>query len=154
MTLRAQIESLSNIQLGGEYKDLTSNLIAVDTEYLNTYARMGVLCEGVLSGDASKTTQAVTEMPKITATLDYIGKSILNASPLIFSTLIDGDHPDKENHVNRLLISTIERKQLLDEIKLQFGSKLESKNQNNIVATVWVIESYLANSDWKNADEP
>ena len=115
---------------------------------------MGELCEGVLSGDVSKATHAAAEMPKITATLDYIGKTILNASPLIFSTLIDGDHPDKENHVNRLLISTIERKQLLDEIKLQFGSKLESKNQNNIVATVSVIRSYLANNDWKNADEP
>lgn len=152
--MSAQINSLSNIHLGGRYNDLTTNLVELDTEYFKNYAKMGELCEGVLSGDVSKATHAAAEMPKITATLDYIGKTILNASPLIFSTLIDGDHPDKENHVNRLLISTIERKQLLDEIKLQFGSKLESKNQNNIVATVSVIRSYLANNDWKNADEP
>ena len=154
LTLTAQINSLSNMHLGGQYKDLTTNLVEFDTEYLKNYARMGELCEGVLSGDVSKATQAAAELPKITATLDYIGKSILDASPLIFSTLVDLEHPDKQNHVNRLLISVNERTQLLDEIKLQFGSNLESKNQNNIVATVFVIENYIARKGYKAADEP
>ena len=154
LTLRAQIDSLSNMHLDGQYRDLTTNILEFDTEYLKNYARMGELCEGVMSGEVSKANLAAAEMPKITATLDYIGKSILQASPLIFSTLIDADHPNKQNQVNRLIISANERKQLIEKIKIQFGSKLESKNQNNIVATVSVIESYLANSDWKNADEP
>ena len=154
LALNAQIAALSDMHLGGQYNDLVSSLVDIDRDYLESYTRMSELCASVLSGDTSKANQAAAELPKITATLDYLGQTIFKASPLIFSTLIDINHPDNQNHVNRLIITTEERTKLLNEMDRLFGNKLNSKDQNYAIGTISVIEGYLAKKGYKASDEP
>ncbi len=93
------------------------------------------------------------EAPKITAGLEYIDRSLLQATPLIFATLID-NKPDKQGHMSRLSITRAERDKLVRDLQLGFGKKLDQDNQNLIVSSASVLRDYLAKKGYKCSDEP
>ena len=72
------------------------------------------------------------EAPKITAGLEYIDRSLFQATPLIFATLIDMK-PDKQGHASRLIVTRAEREQLVRSLQTSFGKKLDQQHQNLIV---------------------
>jgi hypothetical protein len=87
----------------------------------------------------------------IAASLEYIDRSLLEATPLIFATLID-QTPDKNGKVSHLIITRAERQRLLVVLSLHFGQKLDLENQSYIVSSTSVLKSYLLK--YKCSDEP
>jgi hypothetical protein len=92
------------------------------------------------------------EVPKLRAQLDFIDKTLFEASASVFATLIDVKE-DSQHHANHLIISKEERLQLLERINTDFGSKLDEKNQNMTVSSAIVLRGYLL-QDFKSSDEP
>jgi hypothetical protein len=79
-------------------------------------------------------------------------KSVFEATPLVFSTLIDMK-PDSRNHASHLVITKAERDRLVETIANDFGAKLDEKDQSYPVASASVLKAYLL-KDYKSADEP
>jgi len=91
-------------------------------------------------------------MPKIRASLEFVDRAIVEATPLIFATLID-QRPDSKNHVSHLIITKAEKAKLLDDLTIRFGSKLDQKSQNFTVSAASVLKAYLLKG-FKCSDEP
>jgi hypothetical protein len=92
------------------------------------------------------------EMPKITATLEYLDETLFKVTPAVFGALIDMK-ADIQGHVSHLVITKAERQKLIQSLKSSFGSKLSAKNQNYTVSAASVLLSYLQ-KDFKCSDEP
>jgi hypothetical protein len=92
------------------------------------------------------------EMPKIRASLEFVDRALFEATPLVFSTLIDL-RADSKNHASHLIITKAEKTKLLDDIATRFGSKLDQKEQNFTVSSASVLKAYLQ-KNFKCSDEP
>jgi len=92
------------------------------------------------------------EMPKITASLEYLDETIFKITPVVFGALIDMKE-DRQGHASHLVITKAERQKLIQSLKNSFGSKLSAKNQNYTVSAASVLLSYLQ-KDFKCSDEP
>jgi len=93
------------------------------------------------------------EMPKLTATLEYIDRSLFRATPLIFAMLI-GDKPDSQGHMSRLRITRVDRARLLQALQIDFGDKMNRADQNYIVSSATVLRDYLSKKKgYKCSDE-
>ena len=92
------------------------------------------------------------EMPKITASLEYLDETLFQATPAVFGALIDMKE-DSKGHASHLVITMAERQRLIQSLKSSFGSKLSAKNQNYTVSAASVLLSYLQ-KDFKCSDEP
>ena len=92
------------------------------------------------------------EMPKITASLEYLDETLFKVTPAVFGALIDMKE-DSKGHASHLVITKAERQKLIQSLKSSFGSKLSAKNQNYIVSAASVLLSYLQ-KDFKCSDEP
>jgi hypothetical protein len=66
------------------------------------------------------------DAPKLTAALEYIDRSLFQATPLIFATLI-AEKPDKEGHMSRLRITREERDKLVRSLQISFGDKMDAQ---------------------------
>ncbi len=82
------------------------------------------------------------DAPKITAMLEYIDRSLFQATPAIFAMLID-DKPDRQG-MGRLSITRAERDRLVRSLRISFGKKLDQHDQNLIVSSASVLRDYLA----------
>ena len=92
------------------------------------------------------------EMPKIRASLEFVDRALFEATPLVFSTLIDL-RADSKNHASHLIITKAEKTKLLDDSATRFGSKLDQKEQNFTVSSASVLKAYLQ-KNFKCSDEP
>jgi hypothetical protein len=54
---------------------------------------------------------------------------------------------------SHLIITKAERKKVLDDLNIDFGAKLDQKNQNYTVTAASILKSYLL-KDFKSSDDP
>ena len=92
------------------------------------------------------------DVPQVRAQLEFIDKSLFEAAPLVFSTLIN-EKPDSKNHTSHLTITKAERSKLIHDIKADFGTKLDQKNPNFTVGAAGVLRDCLL-KDYKSSDDP
>jgi hypothetical protein len=152
LELGADTGQIKDIKLSGDMAG-TPQLIARAFEAkIDLYKQMGDICgmlivphEGVDYGALA------AGMPKITAQMEYIDKSIFEASPLVFALLIS-DTPDKDGHASRLIITKQERNDLVMLIDGSFKD-VDAKNSRDVVAAASVIKSYLTKKGYTPADE-
>jgi hypothetical protein len=93
------------------------------------------------------------DAPKLTAALEYIDRSLFQATPLIFATLI-AEKPDKEGHMSRLRITREERDKLVRSLQISFGDKMDAKEQPYFVSSASVLRNYLIKKGYKCSDDP
>jgi hypothetical protein len=93
------------------------------------------------------------DAPKLTATLEHIDRSLFQATPLIFATLI-ADKPDSQGHMSRLRITRAERDKLARFLQIDFGDKMNATDQNYIVSSASVLRDYLIKKGYKCSDDP
>jgi hypothetical protein len=101
--------------------------------------------------DMGKLSRTVTE---ITAKQEYISESLFQLTTLIAMILID-EVPDKNNHVSFLLITSKERKNLLNELYSFFDKSLlinSKKNPKYTIASAIILNTILT-GDHKSSDE-
>lgn len=85
--------------------------------------------------------------------VEFIDKAIFQTAPAVFATPIQM----KENSrggADHLIITKAERDDLVHQIKLAFGDKLNQHDQNYIVSAASVLEFYLEKKGYKSSDEP
>ncbi len=140
LELKSQIGMLATMSLNPPFEDLIKSITAFEQQKLELYKDLSDICSTLIAGPKPNIDygKLAAEMPKITAQLEYIDESFFTLSTMVFATLID-PKPDSQNHCSHLIITRAEREKLIHSITLQFGEKLDQKNQNNIVGAASVL---------------
>lgn len=154
LELRSQIFMLKTMRLDPPFDTLIPNMIDFDQQKIDLHQRMIDIASAFLAGPKPGVDYGAmaAEMPKIRAMLDDIDHTMFRVTPMIFATLID-QRPDSQNHLSRLIITTAQRKGLLNDITISFGQKLSQKDQDYNVSSAYVLQKYLL-KDYKCSDQP
>jgi len=154
MQLRAQIGMLNSFHLASEHSPI-QNIIDFDKRKIELLQQVSDTASTLIAGPKPGVDygQLAADMPKISASIEFIDESLFNAVPLVFAMLIRPT-PDKDNHMSRLVITTAERARLVSDLDAAFGGKMDAKDQNYGVSSASVLKSFLTQSGYKCTDEP
>lgn len=154
LELGPDISSLNEIHLTGAAKGIPQTVAGFFEFKRNAYRQMGDYCAQMVAGPkpgVDYATLAAT-VPKITALIEYIDKSIFDVSAMVFATLIRST-PDSQGHMSHLSITKAQMKSLARSIKLDFGAKLDQSKPNYIVSAAGIVYFYLTKKGYKGSDE-
>ena len=155
LALRADIAMLSDMHLDPQYQFVTADLIGMYKQKMEIHEQMIEILTEFMSGQQAGVDygKLAAKMPQLRAGLESIDELNLQLSAVVFATLID-KKPDKDGHMSRLSITSAERQELLTQLQTAFGSKLNQKEQNNLVGAAEVLRSYLRKEKgYKCSDE-
>lgn len=154
LELRSQIGMLKGMNLRPPFDDLIPNITAFYEHKIALWQRMTDISGAFIEDPKPDVDygKLLAELPKLRAQLDYIDHALFEATPGIFATLIDL-RPDSKNHASHLVITKAERAALIADLNIDFGSKLDQKDQNYTVSAAKVIKQYLL-KDYKCSDDP
>ncbi len=154
LELRASIEMLSGMHLKPPVDGIPQGIIDVYKEKIKLHQKSIDIASQFMAGQKQNVDygKLAAEMPKITASLEYVDETLFKVTPAVFGSLIDMK-ADSHGHANHLVITKAERQELIHDIKTSFGSKLSAKNQNYTVSAASVLLSGLQ-KDFKCSDEP
>jgi hypothetical protein len=154
LELQSQIEMLKGMKLNEPFEKLIPTITVFYGEKIALHQKVIEISTALLTGPKPGVDygKLAVEMPKIRAKLDYIDKALLEASPMVFATLID-PKPDSKNHVSHLIVTKAERATLIEDVTGAFGDKLNQKGQNYTVSAASVLKTYFQ-KDFKCSDEP
>jgi hypothetical protein len=154
LELASQIRMLGGMSLSDPFDTLIPSLSGFYEEKIKLWDRMKEIGGSFIGGprEGIDYQKLAAEVPEVRARLEYMDQSIFQASPLVFSTLIDMK-PDSKNHVSHLVITKAERAELLDSLDTAFGKKLDEKNPNYTVGTAVILRDALKKG-YKCSDEP
>jgi hypothetical protein len=154
LELESQIRMLRGMNLKAPYDWLIPSLIAYDQQKVLIWQRVTSIGSAMMAGPKSGVDygKLSAEMPKLRAQLDYIDKGLMTVSAGAFATLIDLKE-DAKGHASHLIITKEERDKLIEDLNIDFGPKLDAKEQNWIVSAASVLKGYLL-KDFKSSDEP
>ncbi len=154
LELIATATTLSKFTLRDVYKDIPENMADIFVQKADIWGRLGELCSKFVAGpvDGINHQQFAAEMPKLNAQLEYVDRTLFNATPLVFAVLID-ERPNANNELDHLLITKAERNELLRSITLLFIKSIDNKEMNYVVASARTLKELLI-SDYKSSDDP
>jgi hypothetical protein len=154
LELDSQIGQLKRMRLDDPFNELMPTITGFYKDKIKLWQQMIDICSAFVGGPKQNVDYAKlgADMPKIRARLDFIDKALFEASPLVFSTLIDMK-PDSNGHTSHLLITKAEREALIKQIDTDFGSKLDEKDANYGVSAAAVLKAGLQ-KDFKCSDDP
>jgi hypothetical protein len=153
LELRTQIGQLKGLRLADPFDDLIPTIVEFYKDKIELWQKM-IDISSAFVGDPKQNVdyaKLVADLPKIRARLDYIDKALFEASPLIFTTLVN-TKPDSKGKASHLVIKA-ERADLIERIDTDFGSKLDAKGPNYIVAGALILRDGLQ-KDFKSSDDP
>lgn len=154
LELRTDIRQLQSMRLNEPLDFLIPTITGLYADKINIWQRMIDLSAAFVGGPQPGVdyNQLAAEMPKARANLDYLDQTLFQAVPAIAEALVDLK-ADSQGHTSHLVITKVERQKLLDDLNIDFGSKLDEKGQNYGVSSASVLKSFLL-KDFKCSDEP
>ncbi len=127
--LGTDINLLAEMRLRGEQDDLPFQLAKLYLIKGETQSELSTISsEMIVPHEPNKELiEQVKRMPKLRAKNDMVDETIAKTmTPLVFFTLVD-PNGDGQGHTSKLLITTAERDDLLRQLRVEFGTKLDDK---------------------------
>ena len=151
--LKKDISRLENLRLAAPVADAPNMIASFHKQKLEVHERMVEIETQLMGGPKSDVDYGKlgAELPKLRASLDNIDESFMNLSNLVFIALID-TKPDKAGHMSKLVISSIQRQELIRQIRANFGKKLDLKIQPYLTSAASVLLGNLQ-KDYTCSDE-
>ena len=155
LALSSQIRMLQDMHLSGQLETVPGSIAEFYQEKIQAHQKMIDLASTMLAGPQPDVNYGalVAEAPKLTAKIEYIDHALFEATPLVFAALMD-EKPDSKGHMSRLIITKMEKEQLLQKINSGFGDKLDQKNPNYLVGSAVLIRDFLTEKGYHCSDEP
>lgn len=155
LELNTQIAALESMTLDGRFAGVPKTLADFYQRKIAVYKQMRAMAQAFMSGPKPGVDYGAmaATAPELTATIEYIDQSLFKATPLVFAALI-ADKPDNQGHMSRLRITRAERDELLRDLQIEFGAKMESAEQNPTVSSATVLRNYLSKKGYKCSDDP
>jgi hypothetical protein len=156
LDLTSEVNVLSAMHLDPPFEDLIGNIVAFYGRKIALHREMIDISTKTLSGPQPGVDYGalVAKAPQLTAEQEFIDKSLFQATPLIFATLIDVKHPDKEGHASHLNITRGERDALARSLNSGFGKKRDADAPGYIAGSASVLRDFLTNQGYRCSDEP
>jgi len=154
LELRSQIGMLKRMRLNSPFETLIPTLIALYQHQIELHQKLIDIDSKFLAGPRSGVDyQAlVAKVPEIRAELDDLEKSIFEASPLIFMTLID-QKADSQGHMSHLLITKAEKADLQDQLEIMLKDEPDKGDHDYYISSAMILKGGLQKGH-KCADEP
>lgn len=154
LELGSQVKMLRRMRLNEPFDLLIPSITGFYERKIVLWHRMGEISSAFIGGPKNGVDYSTlaAEMPKIRAELDFIDQSLFQATPGVFTTLID-PKADSKGHASHLIITKEEKAGLISKLDDSFGAKLDQKDENYTVSAASVLKAYL-NKDFKCSDEP
>jgi hypothetical protein len=153
LELQGASSSLGQLKLAGQAKATPGLFAQLYLTEANLWAQMGELCTKMLSAPQRgfDFSSAPPQMAKFTADLQYLDKTAMNSSPLVFAALIS-ETPDKEGHMSRLIITKLQRTELVSLIDGYFKKQTGSLSYEASAAVI--LKQFLTKKGYTAFDEP
>jgi hypothetical protein len=154
LELQSQVGMLKGMRLNPPFDQLIPSIAKLYGDEIAEWKRLSDISSELLVGPKPSIDygKLAAEMPQLRARLDYMDKILLEAAPVIFSTLIDS-RADSKGHASHLVISRDERAQVLESLNTDFGSKIDESNQDFRVTAAQVLRAGML-KDFKCSDDP
>jgi hypothetical protein len=155
LELTSQIAMLEGMTLNPPFDKVPAAIAAFYKQKIEVHNQFIAMATAFVSGPKPGVDYGAlaADAPKLTATLEHIDRSLFQATPLIFATLI-ADKPDSQGHMSRLRITRAERDKLARFLQIDFGDKMNATDQNYIVSSASVLRDYLIKKGYKCSDDP
>jgi hypothetical protein len=155
LELNSQVGMMNRMTLNAPFDSVPSTIANFYQYKIDIHQKMIEVATTLASGPKPDVDYGamVAEAPKLTATLEYIDRSLFQTTPPIFAMLI-ADKPDREGHMSRLSITRAQRDALVQSLQISFGDKMDQTNQNYIVSSASVLRDYLTKKGYKCSDDP
>ena len=155
LELSTQISAMQDVHLNKPLDWLPGGLVEYNKQKLDLYKQYGDACETMLAGPKPGVDygKIAASLPKINAQVEFIDKGIFQTAPAVFGSLIEMK-ANSHGGADHLIITKAEKEELVHEIKLAFGDKLNQHDQNWIVSAASVLDFYLEKKGYKSSDEP
>jgi hypothetical protein len=143
----------AHLQTGWQADEVPQDMAKLFAEKLAIVNDLSSLCSTLAAGPKPGVDYGalLVEMPKITSRMNYIDKLIFDTSPMAFMTLTS-NRPDSQNHMSHLVITRVEKADLIATIKGDFGDRLDKPNQNYAVGIAQIFKDKL--NEFRAADDP
>jgi hypothetical protein len=154
LELGSQVQMLKSMHLSKPFDFLIPNITAFYERKIVLWRRMREISSAFIGGpkDGVDYSKLAAEVPQIRGELEFIDKSLFEAAPGVFATLIDIKE-DSKGHASHLIITKEQKATLISKLDDSFGVKMDQKDQNYTVSAASVLKAYL-NKDFKCSDEP
>jgi hypothetical protein len=155
LELTSQVAMLEGMTLNPPFDKVPASIAAFYKQKIEVHNQFIALATAFVSGPKPGVDYGAlaADALKLTATLEHIDRSLFQATPLIFATLI-ADKPDSQGHMSRLRITRAERDKLARFLQIDFGAKMDQTDQNYIVSSASVLRDYLIKKGYKCSDDP
>jgi hypothetical protein len=155
LELTSQIAMLDGMTLDPPFDKVPAEIAAFYDQKIKIHNELIAMATAFMTGPKPGVDYSAfaAEAPKLTATLEYIERSLFQTTPLIFATLI-ADQPDNQGHMSRLRITRAERDTLVRSLQIDFGTKMDQTDQNYVVGSASVLRDYLIKKGYKCSDDP
>ncbi len=153
LELRTQIRSLDSMRLNPPFQELIPNLKGYYEGKIRLLQQVIDITGVFIAGPSPDVDygKLAAELPKIRAQLDFLDHSLFKATPLIFYTLVN-PKANSKNQVNHLIITKGERAQLISDLTISFGPRLDMEGQNYTVSAASILKASLL-KNYKCSDE-
>ncbi len=154
LELGSQVRMLKSMRLNAPFDFLIPNITAFYERKIVLWRRMRDISSAFIGGpkNGADYSKLAAEVPQIRGELEFIDKSLFEAAPGVFATLIDIKE-DSKGHASHLIITKEQKATLISKLDDSFGAKMDQKDQNYTVSAASVLKAYL-NKDFKCSDEP
>ena len=155
LELKSHTRVLGAMHLNKPYDVLIPSITELCKQKIALFERLLETDRKMLEGPKSGVdySELAAEIPELRAKIDDVDHTLFNATPLVFMSLVD-PRPDSHDQVSHLVITCAERTQLIDQINVSFGDKLNQKSQPYGVSTATVLRDALLKKGHKCSDEP
>ena len=126
------------------WRDLPARLVVLYDRKLALYTEVVNACTalGTESHTDVSSLEVMAAISQYNAKIDAIDKSLFQTSTDAFNTLL-GTTPDRHGKPRRLCITAVEKRALLRQIQLAFGTELDDDQQTYLVNAATVIRDFL-----------
>jgi len=154
LELGSQVGMLKGMRLNAPFDFLIPNITAFYERKIVLWRRMREISSAFIGGpkDGVDYSKLAAEVPQIRGELEFIDKSLFEAAPVVFATLIDIKE-DSKGHASHLIITKEQKATLISKLDDSFGAKMDQKDQNYTVSAASVLKGYLK-KDFKCSDDP
>jgi hypothetical protein len=154
LELSSQISAMRQVHINKPLDWLPGGLVDYNEKKLDLYRQYGDGCATMMQGPKPNVDygKIAASLPKIHAQIEFLDQGIFKAAPAVFMSLIQ-NKVNAQGGLDHLIVTKSERDDLVHQIKLAFGDKLNQKDQNWMVSAASVLEFYLEKKGYKCSDE-
>lgn len=152
--LQTSINNLKGMSLTEEsYKNLIPVVIGCYEKKIELFTETNeILGQFIVPKEGVDYGKLAARLPEITAAMEDLDKTLFQCNQM-FCLMLISTKANSHGHLDHLILTRAERKDLADRLQDSFGDNLTAKDRNYSASSAFVLHSLLT-GDHKSAEDP